>query len=120
VPEQAGTLDDVAKQVRSKNAGPFWVTLDVFLATDDDYRHVLSSGVISKDAVGDLYHVDPAGVRIFELPNIRVIKVSFPRNVVAGDFEDRDLHAGQQYVVLAGLATPLAPAPSDGGAVDRR
>jgi hypothetical protein len=117
VPEHTGTLDEIAKQVRSKNAGPFWVTLDVFLATDDDYRHVLNSGVISNDTVADLYHVDPARVRIFELPNIRVIKVSFPRNVVAGDFEDRDLHAGQQYVVLAGLAIPLPSAPGYGATV---
>ena len=31
------TIGDLARQVRSKNAGPFWLTIDVFLDTDEDY-----------------------------------------------------------------------------------
>jgi hypothetical protein len=37
------------------------------------------------------------------MPSIRVIKFSFPRPYVAGSFEDRDLHAGQQHVPLLSL-----------------
>lgn len=37
-----------------------------------------------------------------------MIKVSFPRNVVAGNFDDRDLRAGQQHVLLAGCQVPFA------------
>ena len=55
----------------------------------------------------DRYQVDPAKLRIFELANLHVIKVSFPRNFVAGSFDDRDLHAGQQHVLLAGLSVPV-------------
>jgi hypothetical protein len=33
---------------------------------------------------------------------VHVIKVSFPRNVVAGNFDARDLRAGRQHVLLAG------------------
>ena len=105
------TLDTMAAQIRSKNAGPFWMTLDVFFTSDKEYRWVLDSGVMSPAAIGDLYQVDPAQVRIFELANLHVIKVSFPRNVVAGSFDDRDLHAGQQHVLLAGLSVPVRPAP---------
>jgi len=111
VPDHTTTLDAIATQVRSKNAGPFWMTLDVFFTSDDEYRFVLESLVISPAAIGDLYQVDPARVRIFELANLHVIKVSFPRNVVAGSFDDRDLHAGQQHVLLAGLTVPVRPAP---------
>jgi hypothetical protein len=111
VAEQTTTLDAMATQIRSKNAGPFWMTLDMFFPSDDEYRWVLESGVISPAVIGDLYQVDPARVRIFELANLHVIKVSFPRNVVAGSFDDRDLHAGQQHVLLAGLTIPVRPAP---------
>jgi hypothetical protein len=111
VPDHTTTLDAMATQIRSKNAGPFWMTLDVFFTTDDEYRWVLESGVISPPAVGDLYPVDPERVRIFELASLHVIKVSFPRNAVAGSFDDRDLHAGQQHVLLGGLTVPLRPAP---------
>jgi hypothetical protein len=34
------------------------------------------------------------------------MKFSMPRTVVAGSFEDRDLHAGQQHVPLALLSIP--------------
>jgi hypothetical protein len=58
--------------------------------------------------VAAAYGVDAADVRIFELPGIRAIKVSFPRRVVAGSFEDTDMHAGQQHVPLA-LLRVVAP-----------
>ena len=111
--EHTTTLDTIAAQIRSKNAGPFWMTLDVFFTSDGEYRWVLESGVMPPAAIGDLYQVDPARVRIFELANLHVIKVSFPRNVVAGSFDDSDLHAGQQHVLLAGLSVPVRPAPPD-------
>jgi hypothetical protein len=111
VPDHTTTLDAIAAQIRSKNAGPFWMTLDVFFTSDEEHRWVLDSGVMSPAAIGDLYQVDLARVRIFELANLHVIKVSFPRNVVAGSFDDRDLHAGQQHVRLAGLSVPVRPAP---------
>jgi hypothetical protein len=45
-------------------------------------------------------------VLIFEIPKLRVVKISFPRQITAGSFEDRDQHAGQQYLPLSGLALP--------------
>lgn len=97
------TLGQVAELVRSKNAGPFWQTLDVFFGGKDAYERIVASGVITADAVSDLYKIDADDVLIFEMPAINVIKISFPRLVAAGSFEDRDMHAGQQHVLLAAL-----------------
>jgi hypothetical protein len=97
------TLGELASEVRSKNAGPFWVTLDVFFASEPDYLLAVNSGVLSGETISSLYQVDPVTVKYFELPGIRAVKISFPRPVTAGSFEDRDLHAGQQHVPLAGL-----------------
>jgi hypothetical protein len=41
------------------------------------------------------------------------MKFSMPRSVVAGSFEDRDLHAGQQHVPLALVRIP-APNVNNG------
>jgi Domain of unknown function (DUF4387) len=101
------TLGDLASQVRSKNAGPFWITLDVFFASRADYQLVTRSGALSEQVIGRLYRVDPATVRSFALPGILALKISFPRPVTAGSFEDRDLHAGQQYVPLLGVRLPV-------------
>ena len=109
-PDRTGTLGELAEQVRAKNAGPFWLTLDVFFGNARDYEIVTGSGVLSPQLIGRLYRVDPASVQYFELPALHAVKISFPRPVTAGSFEDRDLHAGQQHVPLA--AQPLTgPSP---------
>jgi Domain of unknown function (DUF4387) len=103
------TVGDLAAHVRSKNAGPFWMTLDVFLDSDESYNLLMASGVLDRETVAALYLVEPDDVQIFLVPSLRVIKISFPRRVVAGSFTDRDQHAGQQHVPLAQLRVPLRP-----------
>lgn len=97
------TIGQVAELVRSKNAGPFWQTLDVFLADDESYRLVAESPSIDEDVIARLYRVAADDVRIFRLPSIRVVKISFPRPTPQGGVEDRDMHAGQQHVPIAEL-----------------
>jgi len=115
VPDRTLSLGELADQVRSKNAGPFWITLDVFFKTVSDYQRAIISGVLSQQAIAELYRVNPATVKYFEIPDILAVKISFPRPVTAGSFEDRDLHAGQQHVPLAGLRIPPATRPGGGG-----
>jgi Domain of unknown function (DUF4387) len=47
--------------------------------------------------------VDPGQVKVFVLTDLLAIKISVPRPVVQGSLQDRDMHAGQQYVLLLGL-----------------
>jgi hypothetical protein len=103
MPESAA-LGDLAEFVRSKNAGPFWITLDIFFATDADYQRVDAAGILAPSTIADLYRVPPEDVGIFRLPDLRAIKISFPRPVPQGSFTDRDIHAGQQHIPLAQLA----------------
>jgi hypothetical protein len=105
---QVRTVGDLATLVRSKNAGPFWLTLDVFCATDDAYNAVAAPGVITPQTIAEIYAADPESVRVFLLPQLRVVKVSFPRPTIQGAIGDRDMHAGQQHVPLSRLAVPAA------------
>jgi hypothetical protein len=100
------SLGEIAEVIRSKNAGPFWITLDVFFRSDADFALVHDAGVLTAETIGRLYRVDPALVKRFELPAIKAMKFSMPRKVVAGSFEDRALHAGQQHVPLARILIP--------------
>jgi hypothetical protein len=99
------SLQQVAKGVRSKNAGPFWLTIDIFLPDEQTFERVGRSRVIDPEVIGDLYGVDPTHVKVFQLAALRSIKISFPRPVVQGSLYDRDMHGGQQYVPL--LALPV-------------
>jgi Domain of unknown function (DUF4387) len=100
------TIGDVASLVRSKNAGPFWQTLDIFFATDDNYRAVAENPALDVDTIARLYRVEPDEVRIYRLPDIRVVKISFPRPTTQGSRRDRDMHAGQQHIPLSQLTLP--------------
>jgi uncharacterized protein DUF4387 len=97
------TVGEIASLIRSKNAGPFWLTLDIFCDTDDAYQTVAAPGAITAENVSALYRVDRASVRIFQLPELRAIKVSFPRPAAQGSIADRDMHAGQQHIPLSQL-----------------
>jgi Domain of unknown function (DUF4387) len=97
------TLDDIADLVRAKNAGPFWITLDVFLPTDEAYERVRASDVVDPAVVAGLYRTTPDKVQVFPMPALRAIKISFPRPVTQGGFSERDMHSGQQHVLLAGI-----------------
>ena len=92
-------LGDAVQMVRSKNASPFMVTVDVFCGTDAAFQRV--NAALSTTAVGRLYRVDPERVGRYELPEIRVVKFSFPRPVPQGSRGDRDMHGAQWAVLLA-------------------
>jgi hypothetical protein len=102
----ARRVGDLATLVRSKNAGPFWLTLDIFCGSDEVYDTLAADGVVTAERVAALYRVDPASVRVFRLANLHVIKISFPRPVPQGAAGDRDMHAGQQHVPLSRLEIP--------------
>jgi hypothetical protein len=104
MPDALRTLGELALEVRSKNAGPFWMTLEAFMPDDQTYR--VADALITAELISDLYHVAPASLQIFRIPDLRVVKVSFPRPITQGSLHDRDMHAGQHHVPLANTVVP--------------
>lgn len=109
--EPARTVADLALEVRAKNAGPFWVTMELFMRDDAGYRIVADDRFLDEQVVGELYRVDPSTVRIFRISALNVVKISFPRPVPQGSLRDRDMHSGQHHVPLALLPIPAAGEP---------
>ncbi len=97
------TLGDLALEVRSKNAGPFWVTMELFMRDAEGYATVADETFINEAVIARLYALDPADVQIFRIPDLNVVKISFPRPIPQGSLRDRDIHAGQHHVPLAAL-----------------
>ncbi|WP_435210273.1 DUF4387 domain-containing protein [Streptomyces sp. bgisy034] len=100
------TLADLAHEIRSKNAGPFWVTMELFMRDADGYRIAADESFLNERTVARLYDVDESGIRIFRIPSLNVVKISFPRPVSQASLFDRDIHAGQHHVPLAVLPVP--------------
>ena len=97
-------LADVCRHVRSKNAGPFWVTIDLFFDGEDTFRRHHEDAAISGDAIAAIYGVDPGLVRRFVVETLHVVKITMPRQAPQGGVHERDMHSGQHYVRLLELA----------------
>ncbi|MDN5787685.1 DUF4387 family protein [Pseudorhodobacter sp.] len=92
---------EIAHKIRSKNAGPFWVTVDVFCGTPAAYTRLTTD--LTTETVAALYHQPSQSLKRFEIPDLHVIKFSFPRPVVQGNRKDRDMHGAQWATLLAEL-----------------
>ncbi len=93
-------LGEIAKYIRSKSAGPFWVTIDIFCHDGESFERIACAPQLAPRAIADLFGVSENAVRQFRLPSIHVFKISFPRTAVQGSLGDADSHAGQYFVPL--------------------
>ncbi|MDC0987009.1 DUF4387 family protein [Alphaproteobacteria bacterium] len=93
------SIGDTAFKVRSKNAGPFWVTVDIFCG--DEAAFTTIAGQLSSEVVSQLFQQPVETIKRFEIPDLYVVKFSLPRPVVQGDRFDRDMHGAQWAVLLA-------------------
>jgi len=96
-------LIDLAKVLRSKNAGPLWLTLDVMFDDSRKMEAVIASGKLTPEIVAKLYSTDPAYVTVTEYSVVNSIKITPPRRAVSGDIDDNDIYGCQQHLPLAGL-----------------
>lgn len=93
-------VSEVCRSVRSKNAGPFWITLDLWFPDRESFDRYSVSPALQPQAIGALYGADPAQIKFFSVPSLHVVKVSYPRAHAQGGVMERDMHGGQQFVRL--------------------
>jgi hypothetical protein len=94
------TVKDVCHHVRSKNAGPYWVTIDLFFAGEENFRQYAESPALGGALFERLFGADPKLVKRFAIPSLHTVKLSYARTSPQGGMVERDMHCGQQYVRL--------------------
>jgi Domain of unknown function (DUF4387) len=100
---------DVAAVVRSKNAGPFRLTVDILFKDEATYRRVKASKTITPELIARLYGLRPDQITDFvEFDPGLAIKATFPRPVSSGAVGDTDVYGAQQHAPL--LDIPIPPA----------
>lgn len=101
------TLGEQVLKVRSKNAGPFWVTIDVFCGSAEVYGRMTRQ--IQTEKVARLFDTPLQLVKRFDIADLHVIKFSIPRPVVQGSRWDRDMHGAQWACLLEELDLDESP-----------
>lgn len=101
-------LYELAKLIRSKNASPFMITIDILFETDECFKKLVKSKLLSKNLISKLYNIAEDKIQYFECPQARAIKFSYPRKVFAGDFEDSDIFGCQYHAPLVNIEVPIS------------
>ncbi|MCE7791809.1 DUF4387 domain-containing protein [Salipaludibacillus sp. CUR1] len=95
------TLNDIAKTIRSKNAGTDQITFDIIFREQKEYDLVKSSRCLTKETVADLYKIAPDQITDFvEYDPAYAIKFTIKRPRPSGDPGDGDIFGSQQYAPL--------------------
>ena len=100
-------LIDCTKMLRSKNAGPLWLTMDLGFESEEKMQQVLDTGVLSPRTIAVLYNVPEELVKIIPYPVVNAIKITIPRTVPSGGLTDSDIYGCQQHMPLANLEVDL-------------
>ena len=96
-------LYDIAMVCRSKNAGPFQMTIDLMFETVEQYMQVLNSPAFTVENIGMIYNTSPEQIAIKPFERILTIKVVLPRANSSGSPLDSDVYGSQQHFPLGDL-----------------
>lgn len=96
-------LSDLAPVIRSKNAGPTLLTIDVLFEDAAGFQR--GAAALTEAIVAARYCVQPEAITIIPYPPGLALKITMPRAVIAGSPGDRDVYGAQQHRPL--LDVPL-------------
>ncbi|RGP36359.1 DUF4387 domain-containing protein [Pseudotabrizicola alkalilacus] len=91
-------LSDLAKTIRSKNAGTDKITFDIIFRERETYDLVKRSGALTRDSVCHILKIDPGRLTDFvEYDPAYAIKFTILRVRPSGSAGDGDIFGAQQY-----------------------
>lgn len=99
-------LVDLARVVRSKNAGALLLTIDLMFDDSAGFARARDSGVLTPSVLAPLFAVSDDDVAVFPCEEALAIKITLPRRVRSGDAADSDVYGAQQYAPLLTVDLP--------------
>jgi len=97
-------LTEMARVIRSKNSGPFTLTLDILLQEPKDFYALREKNAFTPELIGGLYGIDPKMVQgIIYFEPAFAVKIVLPRPRPSGSPGDTDVYGAQQHAPLLDL-----------------
>ena len=97
------TVREVLTSARSKNAGPFSVSFDLFFPDLATFEMVRDNNVFDPEVVGAIYRLPPHQVKVHHFAPALAVKIAVPRATPGGSPDDTDVAGGQQFAPLLEL-----------------
>jgi len=98
------SITELTSIIRSKNSGPYELTLDMMFNSEEDYRHVIRENIINHDLISRLYRISPDKIiGIIHFDPAYAIKVTIVRPICSGDLGETDVYGAQQHAPLLSI-----------------
>ncbi|MCP4159689.1 MAG: DUF4387 domain-containing protein [Deltaproteobacteria bacterium] len=97
-------ITDLARVIRSKNAGPYELTLDMIFKTEEIYNAIKEKKLINMEKISSIYKIDQSiikGIVYFDPAN--AVKITMKRELPSGAYGDNDIYGAQQHAPLLNL-----------------
>jgi hypothetical protein len=96
-------LLELAKVIRSKNAGPTTLSIDIMFNDEAGYHRAIVAPALAPAAIAVLYGMREHQVRVIPYAPAIAIKMVMERRLVAGTPGDTDVYGAQQHGPLLAL-----------------
>lgn len=100
-------ISEIAKVCRTKNAGPFELTIDVAFDDPTMFAKVKATGVLSAALFARLYGVEEKDVLFTVYDPGYAFKATLPRLRSSGDIGDTDVYGAQQHAPVLDVEIPV-------------
>ena len=101
-------IRELAAVIRSKNAGPYELTLDIMFNKEEDYLFVKNIQFFTRELIAHIYGISSDKIiTIVYFDPAWAVKISLVRPVVSGAVGDTDIYGAQQHAPLLGMKIPV-------------
>ncbi|KAI0595352.1 hypothetical protein F4775DRAFT_569347 [Biscogniauxia sp. FL1348] len=107
IPDSEIEMMEIASVVRSKNSGPFELTLDIMFDHESSYRRVKAANVLTNEVIKKLYQVQDEDILVnMYYDPAMAWKCTLKRPWAQGSIGERDTLGTQQHAPLLKVIIP--------------
>lgn len=97
-------LVDITNIIRSKNSGPYELTMDIMFKSIEDFENVCNKNIINEELISKLYKINKEDIiNIIEFKPANAIKITIKRPIASGDLGETDVYGAQQHAPLLSI-----------------
>ncbi len=101
-------ITEAASVIRSKNAGPFELTLDILFKDERIYHYLKSIDFFKPQLFAELYRIPRNQIlKVIYFDPAFAVKCTMKRLKVSGSPGDTDVYGAQQHAPLLDLQLPV-------------
>lgn len=92
---------EAAKVIRSKNSGPFELTLDIMFKDKYFYNYFKDNNIINVELISKLYKIPTSDIlKLVWFEQANAVKITIKRPLPSGALGETDIYGAQQHAPL--------------------